>query len=170
MQLCIFVTFINSITRFHIFSHTGLIYLFLVILLFTFFIVRTFKSKYRLEADCDITNWIDSVITGLTLTSTMLASILLISSLTYVGEVENRSESKEMAIMNAINRTEDFIRRNSQAPSVHAGEIGINFKRNSSICSNSWLSAVRTEAYETQRRMSLAPSFISKSTMVEGGR
>lgn len=129
----------------------------MIIVLLTFFVVRAFKSKYRLDTDCSANNWIDALITILTLTTILLGSLLVISSLKYVSESENSTEQQSLpAPSNAQDRVEDFIRRNSQQHQQMPPTVTIT--RNPSVTSGSWLSAVRTEAYETQRRMSMAPS------------
>lgn len=134
---------------------TGVCYLLVIIVLLTFFVIRAFKSKYRLDTDCTSNNWIDALITVLTLTTILLGSLLVIASLKYVSESENAIE-QEAAPSTAHERVEDFIRRNSQQHSQLPPTVTIN--RNPSVCSGSWLTAVRSEAYETQRRMSMAPA------------
>lgn len=64
---------------------------------------------------------------------------------------------QEATPISAHERKEEFIRRlsNSQPHTQLPPTVTIN--RNPSICSGSWLSAVRADAYETQRRMSMAP-------------
>ena len=129
-----------------------------IILLLTFFIVRAFKSKYQLETDCFSSNWIDTVITTLTLTSILISSFLLISSLKYISENNIDSPSCQQPVI-TVDKTEDFIRRNSQQ---NPPQLPTTIEQNSSFSSGSWLSAVRTEAYETHRRISMAPVPLSK--------
>lgn len=96
------------------------------------------------------------IITILTLVVILLGSALLIASLKYVSKSESFNEAPSQAT--AEERIDDFVRRNSQqaVPPV------VTINRSPSISSSSWLSSVRTEAYETQRRMSMAPSQILK--------
>ena len=144
-------------------SLLGLCYLLIIILLLTSFLVRAFKSKYGFQdwisgldskyqlAECASSTWIDTLITILTLAAVVLGSALLFASLKYVSESENPKEQpKEVSV---VDKTEDFIRRNSQQQQVPS-----TINRSPSFGSGSWLSAVRTEAYETHRRMSMAPT------------
>lgn len=142
-----------------------LLYLLSVITLLVLFAVRAFRLKHRLNDqsfECRPNNtygedWLETTVLVITLLLIALSAGLLIVSLKYV--IEERQETKDNVCTNnsicsihSIDKAEDFIRRNSRSvlPAV-------SVNRSPSLCSNSWLNSVRTEAYETHRRLSMAP-------------
>lgn len=125
-------------------------------MLLTFFTIRAFKYKYLQENECYNNGWIDTVITVLTLAVILLGSALLITSLKYVFTSE-----EDFVGPKPVDKVEDFIRRNSQLIPTPVATI----TRNSSTSSNKWLNSVRSEAYESHRRMSMAPIALHKSQL-----
>lgn len=136
------------------------LYLLGVITLLVLLAVRAFRLKYRLDdeggVDCRPNNvygddWLETTVLVVTLLLVVLSAGLLIVSLKYV--IEGRPEADHSnCSMHSIDKAEDFIRRNSRSvlPTV-------SVNRSPSVGSNSWLNSVRTEAYETHRRLSMAP-------------
>lgn len=121
-----------------------------VIVLATFFIIRAFKYKYLQEDECYSNGWIDTVITVLTLSIVFLASALLITSLKYVFKCEDEPPEP----LPVVDKTEDFIRRNSQP-------LGDNVIARTSVSGGKWLNSVKNEAYE--RRQSMVPGTVPKT-------
>lgn len=123
----------------------GSIYVMVVIGLLVFLFIRGFKYKNQ-EGDCYIVDYVDTVIAVLTLLVVFLSCGLLVASFKYVFAPAIPAPPEP------LDKTEDFIRRNSVPVTA---TVSVN--RNPSVCSHSWMNCVRLEAYETQRRMSTVP-------------
>ncbi|KAH7636215.1 hypothetical protein HUG17_10185 [Dermatophagoides farinae] len=129
-----------------------LIYVIIVIVLMMFLITRAFKYKFDEKyTKCHQSYWIDTVISILTMVIIVIASGIMMASSNYVFAKPPPPPPIER--LSSVNATEDFIRRNS---SVDQNRMNSDVKitKNPSVGSDCWLTAVRNDAYENQRRKS----------------
>lgn len=115
-----------------------------------FLITRAFKYKFDEKySKCHQSYWIDTVISILTMIIIVIASGIIMASSNFVFA----KPPPPIERLQSVNPTEDFIRRNSSVdPNRINSEVKIT--KNPSVGSDCWLTAVRNEAYENQRRKS----------------